>query len=213
MSAMKSWLLTVACGVCVVNVAFADKGTDLKPTLVKPGAIVREDKFDTAELGKSWAVAKGEWGVKDGALVGREKADDMHAAVLTLQQPHRNTIIRYSFQLDGATGFNLSFNHAKGHLFRIAVAESGLTITKDKDKKDDASRPAVLAKAPGKFPSGQWHTMLVEIHGDKVSVQTDNGVKLDAHEPSLNVDKTGYRFVMKSGPLLLDDVSVWQVAP
>uniref|UniRef100_A0A7C2P4E4 DUF1080 domain-containing protein n=1 Tax=Schlesneria paludicola TaxID=360056 RepID=A0A7C2P4E4_9PLAN len=205
--------MAVVCGAGTTQVALADKGVVLKPTMVKPGAVVRDDQFDGTELGKNWVAAKGDWSVKDGTIVGREKADDRHAAVLTLQQPHRNTILRYSFRLDGATNFNLSFNHAKGHLFRIAVSETGLTITKDKDKKDADSRPVVLAKAPGKFPSGQWHTMLVEIQGDRVSVQTDNGVKLDAHEPSLDVDKTGYRFVMKNGPLLLDDVSVWQVAP
>ena len=68
-----------------------------------------------------------------------------------------------NFQLDGAKSFNLSFNHAKGHLFRVAVNETGLTLIKDADKKDPASKRKVLAKAPGKFDSGVWHTLLVEI--------------------------------------------------
>jgi len=208
---MHRGLLLIATVLLLVKLAAAEKGAELKPTLAKPGAIVREDHFESGELAKPWTVGKGDWSVKDGTIVGREKKEDMHAAVLTLPHPHRNTILRYSFKLDGATNFNLSFNHAKGHLFRIVVAENGLTISKDKDKKDDSTKPEVLGKAAGKFPSGQWYTMLVEIQGDRVAVQTDNGVKVEGHDASLDVDKTGYRFVTKNGPLLLDDVTVWQV--
>lgn len=195
------------------TVVYAEKGTDLQPTLASPGSVTLDESFSGAELGKNWVANKGAWQIKDGALVGREKKEDMHAAVLTLQQPNRNSIIRFSFQLDGATGFNLSFNHAKDHLFRVAVSDTGLTLTKDADKKDPDSKPKALAKASGKFDSGQWHTLLVEIEGDKVSVQSDNGAKLDVREPTLDVEKTGYRFVMRGESLLLDDIKVWNVEP
>lgn len=202
-------LLDVLLGV----VAHAEKATDLQPKLIPIGSVKIAEEFSSGELDKSYVANKGEWQVKDGVLVGREKKEDMHAAVLTLQQPHRNSAIRFSFQLDGATGFNLSFNHAKGHLFRVAVSESGLTLTKDADKKDPTSKPRALAKASGKFDSGQWHTLLVEIQGDKVSVQSDGGAKLDVQEPTLDVEKTGYRFVMRGESLLLDDITVWNVNP
>lgn len=193
--------------------AHADKGTELKPTLAEPGSVVLEESFSGGELGKGFVANKGDWQIKEEVLVGREKKEDMHAAVLTLQHPHRNSIIRFSFQLDGATGFNLSFNHAKGHLFRIAANETGLTLTKDADKKDPNSKAQALAKASGKFDSGQWYTLLVEIQGDKVSVQSDNGSKLDIQTSALDVDKTGYRFVMRGESLLLDDITVWSVEP
>jgi hypothetical protein len=106
----------------------------------------------------------------------------------------------------------VSFNHAKGHLFRVAVTPTGVTITKDKDKKDPNSKSQVVAKASGQFESGRWYTMLVETHDDRVGVQTDNGAKLEASEPSLNVEKTGYRFVTRGESLLLDDVQIWQSA-
>ena len=195
------------------TVVLAEQGTELKPTLAERGSVVLEESFSSGELGKSYVANKGDWQIKDEVPVGREKKEDMHAAVLTLQQPHRNSAIRFSFRLDGATGFNLSFNHAKGHLFRIAVSESDLTLTKDADKKDPNSKPKALAKASGKFDSGQWHTLLVETQGDKVSVQSDAGAKLDVQEPTLDVEKTGFRFVMRGESLLLDDFTVWSVAP
>jgi hypothetical protein len=194
-------------------VAAADKGKALAPTLAKAGAVALTEHFDGSALPPAWTVNKGDWQIKEGAVTGREKKEDMHAGVLTLRHPHRDAIAQFSFKLDGATGLHLSFNHAKGHLFRIVVSPDGLTISKDKDKADTNSKQVVLAKADGKFPAGQWHTLLVETRGEKVAVSSDNGLKLEAADSALNVDKTGYRFVTRGETLLIDDVTVWQVAP
>ena len=55
--------------------------------------------------------------------------------------------------------------------------------------------------------------MPIEIKGEKVTVQTDNGAKVEAGNPALDVDKTGYRFVMTGESVRLDDVKVWDVMP
>jgi hypothetical protein len=201
-------------GLCVfASLAFADKGTQIEPTLNKPTAVAVEEAFGGSQLAKPWTAAKGTWAIEDGSLVGREKKDDMHAAVLSLAQPHRDSIIKFSFKIDGATGVNLSYNHAKGHLFRVAINPTGLTITKDKDKKDPNSKIVTLGKIDGKIAPGQWHTLLVETQGDKVFANLDNSLQLQVQEPTLAVEKTGYRFVMKGETLALDDVKVWKVAP
>src|SRR5437667_17948 len=81
------------------------------------------------------------------------------------------------------------------------------------EKNDPNSKAIMLGKAEGKFPNGEWQTLQVEIVGDKVAVQCDNGVKLEAKHPGLDIEKTGYRFVMRGSTLLLDDVNVWEVQP
>lgn len=194
----------------VVGALQAEKGRELKSVLVKPGKLLLEEHFDKSDLPQGWAVAKGDWQVKDGAVVGLEKKSDMHAAVLNLQQPFKNTLMRFSFKRDGASGVNLSFNHAKGHLFRIMINEDGLVINKDKDKKDPASKVTALAKGSEKFAAGQWHTLQVEVQGDKVVVQSDNGLKLEGKDPALAIEKTGYRFVTRGESLLIDDVMIWE---
>ena len=93
------------------------------------------------------------------------------------------------------------------------INDDGLAINKDKDKNDPASKPQVLGKKEGKFPKGEWQTLQIEIVGDKVAVQADNGVKLEVSHPALAVEKTGYRFVMRGSTLLIDDVTVWDVQP
>jgi hypothetical protein len=206
-------LLTALTCATTSHLCLAGKGTELTPTLAKPGKLLVEDSFAAPELAKTWTVAKGEWVVRDGAVVGKIKKEDNHPAVFILTQPNRNSLIRFSFKLEDAKGFSLSYNSAKGHLFRVSVAADGLTINKDKDKKDPDSKGLVLGKADAKFESSQWYTMLVEIKGDKVAVQTDNGVKIEASNPELDVDKLGYRFVTPGEALLLGDIKVWEAAP
>ncbi|HEY6168135.1 MAG TPA: family 16 glycoside hydrolase [Verrucomicrobiae bacterium] len=192
------------------NRGHAEKAATLTPILAKPGKVVVEENFDGAQLAKSWVANKGDWQIKDGVLVGKEKKSDNHAAVLLLDKPGRNSIIQFSFKLDGAKSFNLSYNSAKGHMFRIVISPTGLTINKDKDKKDAKSQSLALGKAAGKFEAGKWHSMLVEVKGDKVSVQADNGAKAEGSHRELDVDKTGYRFVTSGESLAVDDVKVWQ---
>ena len=190
--------------------AHAEKDAALKPLLAKPGKVMADDAFGSAQLAKPWTVNKGDWQVKDGALAGTIKESDHHPAVLLLGVPNRSSIIRFSFKFDGNKGFGLSYNSAKGHLFRILVTGEGLTVSKDKDKKDAKSKSAALAKASGKIAPGEWHTMLVEVLGGKVAVQTDTGLKAEVANSELDVDKTGYRFVTGAS-VTLDDVKAWQV--
>jgi hypothetical protein len=197
----------LSCTLC-----HAEKGTDLKPVLVTPGKQIVDESFTDAALGKMWTVAKGEWKPQDGTLVGKEKKEDMHPAVLMLGKPNHDSIIRFSFKMDGAKGFNLSYNKAKGHLFRISIEDASLIINKDKDMADAKSKNLQLGQAAAKFEQGKWYTMMVEIKGPQVTVQTDNGVKLTASNPEINTEKNGYRFVTRSGPLLIDHVSVWEAA-
>ena len=213
MSVARFALISLVCLLCIPATSRAEKGANLQPTHVKAGKPSAEDRFEGTALPKAFTVNKGSWQPIEGVLAGWEKKEDMHAAVLTLAKPFKSTAIRFSFMRDGATDFNLSFNHPKGHLFRVIVNDEGLVLNKDKDKKDPNSKQQMLAKAEGKFPTGQWHTLLVEVHGDKVWVTADNGAKLEASHPGLALDKTGYRFVTRGSKLLIDDLMVWAVEP
>lgn len=194
-------------------VARAEKDADLKLLVAKVSKASTHEEFAGAKLPKNWAVNKGDFQVREGTIAGWEKKEDKHAAVLTLQRPFRNAVLRFSFKRDGVTGFNISMNHAKGHLFRVLVNDDGLSVNKDKDKKDAASKAEVLGKTEGKFNTGDWYTMQIEIVGDRVAVQADNGAMLDVRHSSLDVEKTGFRFVMRGSTLYLDDVTVWDVQP
>ena len=90
----------------------AGKGADLKPMLAKPAKATVEESFSGSTLGKTWNVAKGDWQVHDGTLVGKEKKEDNHAAVCGLVVPNHNSIIRFSFKFDGTNNLSLSYNRS-----------------------------------------------------------------------------------------------------
>lgn len=197
-------LLTVSSSVCL-----ADKNSDISPTLAKPGKVMLSDTFDGETLGKQWAAAKGEWKIKDGAIVAKELKADEHAAVLTCKVKNRDSIVRFSFKLDGTTkGFNFSLNHAKGHLFRVIIAPTGLTVRTDKDKKDKTIKSELIAQAKAKFEQGKWYTLQVEMVGDRVVAMTDNGLKVSGQHPRLDTEKPNYRFVMRGEALSIDDLTI-----
>ncbi len=204
-SLMVICLLTVSSTVCL-----ADKNTDISPVLAKPGTVMLNDDFDGETLGKEWAAAKGEWKIKDGAIAAKELKADEHAAVLTCKLKNRDSIVRFSFKLDGsANGLHFSLNHAKGHLFRVIVAPTGLTVRTDADKKDKTIKSELIAEAKAKFEQGKWYTLQVEMVGDRVVAMTDNGLKVSGQHPRLDTEKPNYRFVMRGETLSIDDLKIW----
>lgn len=191
--------------------SFAEKNSSLEFKTAKVEKPAVTLAFDS-ELSKPLAAVKGEWKVVDGVLLGKELEADKHAAVLNFQKTNRNSIVRFSFKLDGTTkGLSFSLNHAKGHLFRVNVTPVALSVHLDKDKNDPQSKAVVLGTAKGKFEQGKWYTMQVEMHGEKVVAQTDNGLCFEASHASLDTDKPNYRFVMKGDSLSIDDLQIWEL--
>lgn len=193
----------------MVSVASAEKNVAITPNLLEVHSKVVEESFEQKNLSDQFAATRGEWKIADGVLVGKELKSDNHAAVLTYKQPNRNSRIRFSFMLDGTNGFNLSFNHSKGHLFRVIISTEAMIVRTDKDKKDPKSKPILLDQIKGEISEGVWHTLLVEVLDDKVKAQLDNGMTVVGAHPSLAVDKPNYRFVMRGESLKIDDLKIW----
>jgi hypothetical protein len=192
----------------------AAKDAEISPILVKAGKELKSETFSENVLGPDWSVAKGDWQPKEGILVGREKAEDKHAAVCALNLKNQNSIIRFSFCFRGSKSLALSLNHAKGHLFRLTLnPETGLQLLKDKDKADPNSKGGILGKADAKFEVGTWHTVQMEMLDDKVTVTTDGKLKIEGADPALKTAKTGYRFVTQGESVEIAAVKVWETAP
>lgn len=204
-------LPVIAIAFLLVSPAQAEKNTTIEPKIGTLGATVFETSFDSA-ISDPLKAVKGEWAVADGVLVGKELASDKHAAVLNLQKKNRDSVIRFSFKCDGETdGVQLSLNRQGGHLFRVGVAGNSVSITLDKNKKDPNSRAMKVATATGRFEKGKWYTLQVEMKANRVVVQTDNGLLLEATNHKLDTDKPNYRFVMRGSSIAIDDLSVWEV--
>ena len=199
--------LCVSCAFC--SVCVAEKNADMDVVLAKRGDVIFADDFEKGALGDAWAQIRGEWKVADGEVVGKELKADKHAAVFHCLKKNRNSVVKFSFKLNGAQGFHFSLNHKRGHLFRALVAPDSLIVRTDADKRDKSIKSQVIGKSAGKFEQGKWYTMQVEMVGDKVAVTTDNGLKVVGQNARLDTEKPNYRFILKDEFLVLDDVQVW----
>ena len=203
--------LSLLMAVCSFTTVFADKNASIETKLGTIGSPVVQESFDST-LAKAMIPVKGQWKILDGTLVAKELAADKHAAVLNYQKKNRNSVVRFSFKLDGNTnGFNFSLNHAGGHLFRVVVAPTKISLNLDKDKKDPDSKALVMATAKGTFERGKWYTLQVEMAGKQVVAQTDNGLTVEATHDKLDTEKPNYRFVMRGESLALDDLRIWEL--
>ncbi len=201
--------------ICLVMVSasacLAEKNAVIEPKLAKIGSPDFTESFD-GELPKSMGGVKGEWKLVDGVLVAKELAADKHAAVMNLQKNNHNSVVRFSFKFDEDThGLHFSLNYAKGHLFRVVVTPDALSLNLDGDKNDPAFKAMVMGKAKRPFERGQWYTMQVEMLGDRVVAQTDNGATVEASNPKLDTSKPNYRFVMRGNSLAIDDLQIWNL--
>ena len=174
-------------------------------SLVNADPAVRAD-FSTATLPEAWAGLKGEWKVVDGALVGAELESDKHAAVFSIPDLHKDSTISFRFRVDGAKGFHLSYNHPKGHLFRVTVIGDVLTLSMDKDKKDPASKAEVLGKEMIVLKPGEWVEMSCAVTGDTAKV-TCGGKTISGTHANLVKEKAGYRLVVQGVSVAFDDVA------
>lgn len=169
------------------------------------GEKISED-FSGGKIPEGWKGVKGAWVVTDGAMSGKELAADEHGAVFMIPDPHKDSTFSCRFQLNGAKGFGLSYNHAKGHLFRVRISPANVVLMLDKDKKDPASQAINFASAKLELEPGQWYSLTCTVEGDTVAVECA-GEKLSGKHEKLAMEKTGYRFTVAGESVLVDDVA------
>jgi hypothetical protein len=164
------------------------------------------EDFSSGEIPKIWKGVKGAWAVSDGAMSGKELAADEHGAVFMIPDQHKDSTFTCRFQVNGARAFGLSYNHPKGHLFRVRINAKNAVLALDKDKKDPTSKPINFANAKLDLKPGVWYDLSCTVKGDTVSVECA-GEKLSGTHEKLKMAKTGYRFTVAGESVLVDDVS------
>lgn len=180
-------------------------------SISKKGADLMSDDFSAAgPLKAPWTMPKGKWEAKDGVLVGAEIKADKHAAVLHYDKKIHNLIVQFDYELKGAQFLHLSFNHAKGHLWRLMITDKEIRLQKDKNKKDPTSKAEVAAKANFSSKPGERHTVTVEIVGEQIVARVGDNITLKAANPAFDTEKPNIRFIVRGDSALIDNVKAWQ---
>jgi hypothetical protein len=162
----------------------------------KATALLFKDDFERAELGKQWRLRIGSFTLRDGVLVGTEKPEDGHGAVIQAPLAFSDAIIEFSFRIVEGRAFNFVVNdkacksvHA-GHICRVAVSMKGFRLGDDKegvmrndifamrrDPKRKKEANALLVgrsqNIPFKLKANQWYRMKVVMLGEEMRLTVD----------------------------------------
>ena len=191
----------------------ADKQADQPKTLLaERGKLIVSDDLKQP-LGAGWRVGKGKWEVADGAIRSSELPADSHGAVARYDLKFDDAIIQYSFKLDGAKTTTLSINTTKGHLCRVLITPSGLSIRKDDMDKKGPDKAVVLQESKRPIPAGEWLTLVVEIRGQELLASLNGQpIALGEHE-AIAAMKANFGLTVAGESVSFKSLRVYEALP
>jgi hypothetical protein len=208
-------LLLLSLFACAAGLSSAaDPAASTAPVtqMLVPGKLILDEPF-TAALGKEWKAAKGEWKPVDGALRGAEVAADMHGAVARRDLSTKDTVIAVAFKLDGAKVVSLSFNGAKGHISRVRVTPTGVSVQKDdQDGKNGPDKGAVLDTASVTIKPGEWHQLVVELRGPDILATLDGKHTAFGTHEAIAKDRTNLGLTVAGETASWKGLKVWEAS-
>ena len=178
--------------------------------------VIFSDDFSAEGFGKRWGHYKSSSIVKDGVLVGITAPTSDHSAVDHIRIEGERDIevsVKFRFVSDKAKSFNVWFDdknykgsHA-GHICQATISPTSVNLSDAKtggfdltnglyDRKKanqltDEEKKMLAAKAkrvPAKISLGEWHTLVVQTHGDEITVTIDGKEAGSFKSPGINHD-------------------------
>tara|TARA_R110002096_G_scaffold301332_2_gene496214 strand:+ start:552 stop:1439 length:888 start_codon:yes stop_codon:yes gene_type:complete len=207
-----AWVEGLAAAAASAEQAAA--GLAFDPLLATTGEILFED--DLSEIREGWASGNGDWKSEEGALIGKERVEDDHAATFKRALPFKDAVIQFSIKLDGAKSTTFSIDNATGHLCRVSVNAAGITAQKDDNDKDKGPDEGARYNAvERKLADGEWHTVMIELVGDTFLAQVDgeeDDVSFGSHEMFAG-EKMKLGFTISGESAQFKDFRVWEALP
>lgn len=194
-------------------VAAADPVAQVDPPktlMLTPGKLLVSNDF-AGSLDKDWKANKGTWVSADGGVRGSEKKVDMHGAVARRQLPMKDVIVAYSLKLDGARQTTLSFNDAGGHVCRVLVRPTGVTVQKDAHDKVNG-KAEQLGTAAVAIKPGEWHTLVVELRGPDILATLDGKHTAFGSHAGIDLSKTNFGLTVAGESACFKSLRVWESA-
>lgn len=200
----------------------------------KSGALLLQDNFDRETIGATWQTRIGSFSIQDGYLVGTEKPEDGHGAVIQAPVSFADAVIEFSFRIVDGRAFNFVVNdkscktvHA-GHICRVAVSINGFRLGDDKEgvmrndifamrrdpkrkKEADALLVGRSRNIPFKLKGNQWYRMRVSMVGEEMRLSVDGQPVGQLKSPGIgHKTKTDFGFTVKGTRIEFDSVRAWK---
>lgn len=194
--------------VSLLIVASALSAAELKPLMLERGTPIVDEAFAGNLNTNTWGIAIGAWSASNGVLIGKERPDDRHAAVIKTAFSNTNAIIQFSFMLVGTSSFSFSVNDPTGHNSRVMIKSTDINVRKDADKKNARTFSAVLDDCGAALKTNTWYTMLVEMKNDEMLARIDDTVFVLGTHSGINRDKKDVGFPV-NGEVWFDNFRMW----
>ena len=198
----------------VTTAALAADPEPPQTKLAQIDKLVLADFATGSALKPEWKVGKGKWEITDGVLRGAELAADKHGGVLRTAFKLKDIVIAYEVKLDGAKVTSLSINGPKDHLARIIVAPTRFVVQRDDQDHDGPDKAVVFLNKAMEIAPGTWHTVVLEMVGDKMVGTLDGKITGEGSDPTfLAKEKTTPGFTVAGESASFRNVRIYTAKP
>lgn len=222
---MKRLLILLAV-VCCAQTASAEAPVAPETQLCKPGKLVAFEKFDRPEMmvkkGKpeagQWRDGLGDWKTVDGAAYAiqegpSEKRPNGHEAVCEYVTDMGDFVLTAEFKMNDSPQAGFVFrdtNQPNLHQGRVMIRPNAFWIQKMSGISKETRREE-LKRIKHDIDPKQWHTITIEVSGDRMRATIDGQALEGTHERFL--DRKGrIGFVARGEGALFRNVAIWEAA-
>lgn len=195
----------------ILSMATALAG-DMQPLMVQRGASWLDEAFAGALDTNNWKVAIGSWKIENGTLVGTERPEDHHPAVIKTPFSNIVAVAQFSFMLKGDARLHFGLNDAGGHNSSIQIRPDAVVMNKNADRKNPRTYAPILDETGAALAPDIWHTMLVELNGAEMLARVDDKLFVCGAHPGINKEKTDMALAV-SGAAVFRNVKLWHATP
>lgn len=195
----------------------AQAQTAPKTDIAKPTECIVATAFDqtTAPVRKGpicgWQAGIGEWEVKDGVLCGKELEEDKHPSSCTYRFEAKNMVITAQFRLGGASQIAFGCRDTVPpnlHLARTVITPTGIWIQR-MSGISKTTKSVKLQEIKEPIDHEAWHTLTIEIVGDRYLAKVDNH-KLEAKHERFADAKGIVALINKGEGAQFKNVALWK---
>lgn len=222
---MKCLFVLVAV-VCLAGTAWADAPTAPETQICKIGKLVAFEKFDKPDVmvkkGKveagQWRDGLGDWKTVDGAAYAiqegpSEKRPNGHEAVCEYVTDMGDFVLSAEFKMNESPQVAFVFrdtNQPNLHQGRVMIKPDAFWIQKMSGISKETRREE-LKRIKHDLDSDKWHTITIEVCGDKMRAVLDGQEIEAAHERFLE-HKGRIGFVARGEGALFRNVAIWEAS-
>ena len=195
-------------GACALIFCLNAMGDDspvvAKPLLTTPGDMILSDSLVLLPVDPQSRMGK--WEIREGALIGSERAEDRHGAVLRRPKlKFHDAAVGVSFRLEGARGLGLGLISANGHVAAVRVTSTTIQLNRSLFGGDKSE---VLDAASFELRPGSWHHLILESCGSEVVASIDGQQVVFGQHDSIDVDKTCIRLTVAGESVAFKDLHI-----